>query len=115
MWLSAQELGELENETFDLGKKGSLVFNPEPSSRRCPACEEPLQKFNYRDYDLELELCGAGHGYWLDEGEDKRVLQLMRQEETALQRKYSAEDRWAAHLRHWRRPSFMDRLRNLFD
>ena len=114
MWLTPQELEQLEDETFDLGKKGSLVFDPEPSSRQCPVCSGPLQTFSYRDYGLKLELCSQGHGYWLDAGEDKRVLQLMRQEETALERKFSAEDKWAAHLRHWRQPSFLDKVRDLF-
>jgi Zn-finger nucleic acid-binding protein len=112
-WLTAQELQQLEDKRFDLGKKGSLVFNPEPSARNCPACGGRLQKFHYRDYDLELELCPEGHGYWLDAREDDRVLNLMRKEEAALERKYSAEDHWAAHLTRWRQPTFIDRLRNL--
>jgi Zn-finger nucleic acid-binding protein len=113
MWLTPQELDQLETEVFDLGKKGTLVFNPEPSSRRCPVCQGAFQKFHYRDYDLELEFCADGHGFWLDAGKDQRVLQLMRQEEASLERTYSAEDSWAAHLRHWRSRSFLDRLRDL--
>jgi Zn-finger nucleic acid-binding protein len=115
MWLSPQELEQLEDEAFDVGKKSTLVFSPEPSDRKCPICQSSLKRFKYHDYDLELELCSGGHGFWLDAGEDKKVLQLMGQEEASLARKYSAEDKWAAHLRHWRRPSFIDRLRNLFD
>lgn len=113
MWLTPQELDRLEDERFDLGKKGTLVFNPEPSGRQCPVCAGKLQTFDYRDYDLQLDMCGEGHGFWLDAGEDKRVLELMRKEERSLQRKYSAEDHWSAHLRHWRRPGFLDRLRDL--
>ena len=112
-WLTPQELGQLEDEAFDLGKKGTLVFSAEPSSRACPVCQGGLQKFHYRDYDLELEYCGEGHGFWLDAGEDRRVLELMRKEEAGLSRKYSAEDSWSAHLRHWRTPSFIDRLMDL--
>jgi Zn-finger nucleic acid-binding protein len=114
MWLTSQELDQLEDETFDLGKKGTLVFNAELSGRQCPVCQGALQKFNYRDYELELELCGEGHGYWLQAGDDKRVLQLMRQEESALERKFSAENKWGAHLRHWRQPSVIDKLLDLF-
>ena len=113
MWLNQQELTQLEDEAYDLGKKGSLVFDPEPSSRPCPVCDQALKRFHYRDYDLELEFCEAGHGYWLDAGEDKRVLELMRKEEMSLERKFVAEDDWSSHLRHWRSPSFTDRLRNL--
>lgn len=114
MWLTQQDLGRLEDEAFDLGKKGTLVFNPEPSSRNCPACSASLKRFHYRDYDLELEFCEAGHGFWLDQGEDQRVLDLMRREEASLERKYSAEDQWSSHLKHWRSPSFFDRLKDLF-
>ncbi len=114
IWMTQQELAQLEDEAFDLGKKGTLVFNPEPSSRTCPECGAGLKRFQYRDYDLELEFCDAGHGYWLDAGEDKRVLELMRKEERALERKFSAEDSWSSHLRHWRSRSFFDRLKDLF-
>jgi uncharacterized protein len=113
MWLTAQELEELEDEAFDLGKKGTLVFEPEASARKCPACSGALQRFQYRDYDLQLDFCPDGHGYWLDAGEDDRVLQLMRQEEASLKRKFGAEDSWTSHLKHWRRPSFIDRLGGL--
>lgn len=113
MWLTRQELDELENEAYDLGKKGSLVFNPEPSDRVCPECGTGLEKFQYRDYDLELEFCPDGHGFWLEAGQDQRVLQLMRQEETSLKRSFKAEDHWSGHLRHWRSPGFMEKIRDL--
>lgn len=113
MWLNQQELGQLEDEEFDLGKKGALVFSPEPSERRCPACSQALKRFHYRDYDLELEFCDAGHGFFLDAGEDLRVLELMRKEEANLERKFAAEDSWSSNMRHWRSTSFLDRLKNL--
>ncbi len=110
LWLSRQDLETLENEAYDLGKKGSLVFEPERSDRKCPQCAGLLQTFQYRDYEMQLEFCPSGHGYWLDAGEDKRVLQLMKQEEEALTRKFKAEDKWAFHLKHWRHPDFIDKL-----
>jgi Zn-finger nucleic acid-binding protein len=113
MWLNQQELTQLEDEAYDLGKKGSLVFDPEPSSRRCPQCEQGLKRFHYRDYDLELEFCEAGHGFFLDPGEDKRVLELMRREEANLKRAFGAEESWSSQLRHWRSPGFLDRLKGL--
>ena len=114
LWLTAQELESLEDEAYDLGKKGELVFNGEPSARKCPECASALETFQYRDYDLFLELCPQRHGYWLDAGEDARVLQLMQAEEHALKRTFKAEDRWAWHLRHWRRPDIIDRLCDQF-
>jgi Zn-finger nucleic acid-binding protein len=114
-WLSRQELDQLENKAFDLGddEKGSLVFSSAPSARKCPQCGEPMRSFSYRLYDLELEFCEAGHGYWLDADEDKRVLDLMREEEARVKRSERAEDRWSSLLRHLRSHAFIDRLGDL--
>jgi Zn-finger nucleic acid-binding protein len=115
MWLSPKELDALEDEGFDLGdrEKGTLVFAAEPSPRACPECGGSLQGFQYRLYDLPLEFCASGHGYWLDAGEDDRVLTLMREEETRLKRAERAEDRWAGQLRRLRAPGFFEKLRGL--
>ncbi|MDE2235032.1 MAG: zf-TFIIB domain-containing protein [Gammaproteobacteria bacterium] len=116
MWLEQQELGELEDEAFDIGDdaKGTLAFSTTPTSTKCPECNSPLQKFNYRFYDLEMELCPNQHGYWLDEDEDNRVLELMKQEEKDVKRKVLAEDQWNRTLNRLRSGSFLSKLRNLF-
>ena len=53
-----------------------------------------------------------GHGFWLDADEDKRILDLMKQEEADLERKVFAEDRWAVDLQYMRSGSFLDRMRS---
>lgn len=115
MWLNSQELAQLEDEVFDFGddEKGSLMLGSTPTTRKCPQCGKPMQSFQYRLYDLEMDFCEDQHGYWLEADEDKRVLELMKQEEKNLGRKVLAEDRFAAHLRYLRSGSFMDRLRDL--
>ncbi len=116
MWLTKQELMELEDEVFDFGddEKGSLMFEPTPTTRKCPECAKPMKRFQYRLYDdLELEFCEDGHGFWLDAGEDKRVLETMKKEEKNLGRSVLAEDRFAAHLRYLRSGSLMDRIHDL--
>lgn len=115
MWLERQELAELENEAFRLDEhaKGTLVYDAEPSQGRCPECGELLQRFNYRAYDLVLEVCPNQHGYWLDKGEDDRVLALMRQEEASIDRSTDAETRWTSTLKHLRSGSLLDKLRDL--
>jgi hypothetical protein len=112
MWLTRKELEQLEDEVFDFGdnEKGSLMLDSDPSTRTCPECSKPLRTFEYRFYDLQLEFCPDQHGYWLDAGEDQRVLELMKKEEKNLGRKVLAEDRFAAHLRFLRSGSFMDRI-----
>lgn len=116
MWLEKQELGQLEDEAFDFGEdaKGTLAFSSTPTTAKCPECGAPLQKFNYRFYDLEMELCPNQHGYWLDEDEDNRVLELMQQEEKDYQRKVLAEDQWNRTLNRLRSGSFLGKLRDLF-
>ena len=114
MWLTRQDLVQLEDEVFDFGddEKGSLMLGSEPTARKCPQCEKPMKTFQYRLYDLELDFCEDQHGYWLDADEDKRVLEIMKQEEKNLGRKVLAEDRFAAHLQFLRSGSFMDRIRD---
>ncbi|MDE2090810.1 MAG: zf-TFIIB domain-containing protein [Gammaproteobacteria bacterium] len=116
MWLDCQELNQLEDEVFDFGDdaKGTLVFNSTPTTAKCPECSAPLKKFNYRFYDLEMEFCENQHGYWLDEDEDTRVLQLMKEEEKDETRKLLAEDQWTRTLKHMRSGSFLSKVKDLF-
>jgi Zn-finger nucleic acid-binding protein len=113
MWLTPRELEELEDEIFHFGddEKGSLMLESQASKRQCPQCGKDMRSFEYRLYHLQLDFCTDGHGYWLDAGEDKRVLALMRKEEVNLGRKVLAEDRFAAHLRYLQSGSLLDRLR----
>src|SRR5579871_1721979 len=112
MWLTREELDELEDEALELFdyEKGTLVLESEPSERKCPECGEAMRQFDYRAYDLLLEYCPAGHGFWLDAGEDRRVLELIRQEEDHEERSHKAEARWAAELRHLRSGGVIEKL-----
>lgn len=114
MWLSRQELEELEDEVFDLGddEKGTLIFSATAADRKCPQCSKPMKRFKYRLYDLELDFCEEGHGFWLDADEDKRILKLMKEEEADLERKAFAEDRWSVGLQYMRSGHFLDKMRS---
>ena len=116
MWFTNQQLDRLENETFDWGdeKKGTLVFSSTDTDRKCPQCSKPMKRFHYRLYDLELEFCDLGHGFWLDAGEDKRVRELMKKEEDGVFRSAVDEDKWVSYVKHLHSNSFMDKVRNLF-
>ena len=116
MWLEHQELEELEDKVFDFGddEKGTLIFSSTTTTAKCPECDALLRRFKYRLYDLEMEYCENGHGYWLDEDEDTRVLELMRKEETKFQRKLLAEDKWTAMVQHMHSGSFFSKVRDLF-
>ena len=112
MWLTRQELAQLEDKVFDFGdnEKGSLMLGSSPTTLACPECAQPMKSFQYRLYDLEMDFCEAGHGYWLTADEDQRVLELMKKEEKDLGRTVLAQDRFAAHKQFLRSGSFVDRL-----
>lgn len=110
LWLEAPKLGRLEDTVaHNEDPKGTLIFRTEKSEMFCPVCYQSMQKFNYRDYDLVLDFCPE-HGYWLDKGEEKRVLELMKEETEAVAFKTNAEDQWADTLLELKTPSFWNRL-----
>lgn len=69
-----------------------------------------MVKFNYRLISLDLDYCQKMHGYWLDQGEADRVLQIMAKNNQDLDQKLLAENEWAQHLEQLRHPSFFSRL-----
>jgi Zn-finger nucleic acid-binding protein len=94
MWLDLQELDQLEDKVFsDDHEKGTLVFSSTASDLHCPKCGGQLKQFQYRLDDLTLDYCEKD-GYWLDSGEDERVLQLMKERRSEIQRKLEAESEW---------------------
>ena len=114
MWLDLQELDQLEDEAFDEDKlKGSLMYSSATTNYLCPHCGSQLRQFEYRATSLKLDYCEA-HGYWLDAGEGERVLQLMKDREKDMHRKFEAEAEWARTLRQFRSRSFWSKLQDLF-
>ena len=115
MWLDYGELDQLEDTVLDKDEfKGTMMYSTFQGDLACPKCGETMQRFNYRDYDLELDFCGQGHGTWLDAGEEKRVLELMEQRIKDLNRKAKAEAEWGNFLKKVRSPSFFDKVKDLF-
>lgn len=115
MWLEYKELEQLEDEVFDFGEaaKGTLAFSSTPTTAKCPECAALLKRFKYRFYDLEMDLCPNQHGFWLDNDEDTRVLELMKKEEANYERKLLQEDKWAKTLKHMRSGTFLSKVRDL--
>ena len=115
VWLDHDELDQLEDHTFDVDEwKGTLAFELKPTVYPCPRCSEPLARFNYRAFGLELECCRRLHGYWLDAGEDARILELMRRTKADALRTVDAEERWRRFRSYLRSPSILTYLRDLF-
>jgi len=115
MWLDYEELDQLEDISYNQDcYKGSLLSRKEGVSFKCPKCEELLVQFKYRFNDLTLEYCPDGHGFWLDEGEDVRVLELMKQREKDMDRTFRAEAQFFDFLNSLRKKSFFSKIKNLF-
>lgn len=114
-WLDHQELDDLEDQAFDVDEwKGTLTFSTEPTSLACPKCGLPMKRFRYRLFDLDLECCERLHGYWLDAGEDKRILELMKKTKADAFRALDAENRWIYFRRHIGSPRFVYAVRKFF-
>ncbi len=96
MWLDFDELDKLEDVVFDEDeRKGSLVHYQTRTDLSCPQCGAMLDEFQYRLYDLRLDACTAnGHGFWLDAGEDERVMEIMQKRAGEMERKINAEAEW---------------------
>ncbi|MBI4336502.1 MAG: zf-TFIIB domain-containing protein [Chloroflexi bacterium] len=115
LWLDYAELDQLEDRVLDDDHaKGSLMFRSFRSDLACPRCQQPMQAFNYRAYDLELDFCENQHGWWLDRGEEERVLQIMERRIKDLHRTGSAEQEWARFLQNTKSKSFLKKMRGLF-
>jgi Zn-finger nucleic acid-binding protein len=115
IWLEYPALDRLENEVFpEEDLKGTLIYNEVSSDLKCPVCGEQMQTFDYRGWNLQIQVCPKLHGFFLDNGEENKVLQLMKQRFNALERDEVVEDKWASQLRRMGAPDFLTRLRELF-
>jgi len=101
MWLDFHELDKLEDVIFDDdAHKGSLIHFQSRTEYPCPHCGSKLDEFQYRLYDLRLDTCTENqHGFWLDAGEDERVIAIMQKRVEDIQRKFSAEAEWKQALK----------------
>ncbi len=115
MWFDAQEFDQLENEGLsNEHDKGTLVFSSTPSQYKCPKCNSQLRQFDYRLYGLTLEYCENKDGFWLDAGEDDKILQLMRNRKKQVSTDRDEEAEWKDAERHEDDPELewkMDLLR----
>jgi Zn-finger nucleic acid-binding protein len=112
-WLDESELSQLEAtvESTDEQRTGMIEYAERVSELSCPKCGGPMSAFNYRAYNLELDVCDQRHGFWLDEGEAIRVREIIEERVEGLERSAKAEAGWDKFLDDLRDgPSFWDRL-----
>ena len=98
-WLDQHELDLLEDTVFVTElKKGTRMYAIRESDINCVKCNAKMATFNYRAYNLPVDYCTDQHGFWLDGGEDKEILNLMKKWVGDLKRSKSAEKAWNKNL-----------------
>ena len=115
MWLDHPELDQLEDTVFsDDDVKGMTMYARRGSNTACPKCGRGMTIFNYRAYDLPIDYCEEEHGFWLDGGEEKRVLELMKQRSKDLDRSAAAQKAWSRLVHGVGSQSFLDKVKGLW-
>ena len=115
LWLDFHEMDKLEDHSMDEDeRKGMIEYARRESDISCPHCNEVMETFNYRAHDLPIEHCKNEHGYWLDEGEEKKVLEIMKQRVEDLKRTDSAEVAWSKFLERGGTRTFLSKIKELF-
>ena len=99
-WLDHHELDHLEATvpSTEEERVATIQYARRDSELGCPKCDKPMMAFNYRAYNLELDVCEEQHGFWLDPGEDGRVRDIIEERVKNLQRSASAEAAWDRFL-----------------
>lgn len=95
-WYDYEELAELEGTVAgDDQRTGMIEYATHESALVCPSCGKTMHAFNYRAYNLELDACSEGDGFWLDAGESDRVRDVMKERVRGLNRSVGAQKAWA--------------------
>jgi len=115
IWLDNNELEELEDSVWaEDDMKGSLFLGTLPSSLKCPVCGTHMKKISYRFYDLELEICPKSDGFYLDAHEEERLVDLLKQDKKADNRKTKAEDDWDQLITRMKSKVFFSKVKSFF-
>jgi len=75
VWFDAGELKSLTHQPDDVIKNQMLT---RPSGRACPVCQEQMtERVFLPPHNLLIDECDTGHGVYLQEGELRRVFDLI--------------------------------------
>jgi Zn-finger nucleic acid-binding protein len=114
-WLDHDELDQLEaTVASEAERRATIVYSPRASELACPKCGKRMTTFDYRAYNLELDTCEDGHGFWLDAGEEGRVRDIVEERVRGLARADSAEKAWGHFLASMGRRSLWDQIKGIF-
>ena len=113
-WISLEDLESLEDRHFREDMvKGQRRYGEHPIDHACPHCSGQMTRFRYRGYNLELEACPSDAGFWLDQGEDSLIRDVMKRRVSNLSRAGSAQKDWDRFRRGGGR-SIFDKIKDLF-
>ena len=115
-WLDHDELDDVEATVTpdEDQRRATIEYAKRPSELRCPVCAKQMLTFNYRAYNLALDTCEDGHGFWLDAGEEAGVRDIMRERVRGLARAASAQTTWDRLAHNRGRRSLWDQISRLF-
>ena len=114
MWFEAQEVDQLEDTVFNQDEfKNTMITNVRDGDIKCPKCEQKMKKFDYRWEDLKLDYCTNSDGFWLDKGEEMRIIEIVSQDLKDTERKFKIENQWKNTLRGLQSPSTISQIKSL--
>ncbi len=111
MWFDFQEIDQLEDTEFPFDDlKNTMITKVKPGDQKCIKCQAIMQKFSYRWEELELEVCPKQHGFWLDAGEEEKLLTFIDKFEQDLYKKIVGEEMWERRKRNMKSDSWLAEL-----
>ena len=114
-WLTTAALETIEDKSFSADMvKGQRRYGEHDVPDQCPHCGDEMTRFRYRGYNLYVEACPNGAGYWLDHGEDGEIQDVMKNRIRNLERSQSAQRLWHRAVRGRGRKSFFERVKDVF-
>ena len=73
---------ELKDKKLDWFKfelwKDKVKFKAEKDTKLCPHCQTPLNKIDYGDSSVEVDVCGICKGIWVEQGEFKKIIKYIK-------------------------------------
>jgi len=102
----------IEDTVFDESLvKGQMQYGTQLTDHSCPHCGEFMNRFRYRGHNLEIESCPNDAGFWLDNGEDRKIKEVMKERAKGLNRSVGAQHQWHSLRRNSSRSSLVERLK----
>jgi Zn-finger nucleic acid-binding protein len=83
IWFQADELHKTEAKAdewigwIDVDVFGAAQATGKKTGRRCPVCAEEMTALAYPHSSVNIDVCVADHGTWLDKGEFDKIVKAL--------------------------------------